>query len=76
MENFGKTNFDTSLNLPEKEEEDGGKEFCFSSCFIQKRESRLGAQATENSRSLAEVRAPRLLGGWGENSASLPDRSI
>jgi len=37
------------------------KGFCFSSsCFAQKRGSRLGAQETEDSQGLAEVRAPRL----------------
>jgi hypothetical protein len=37
------------------------KGFCLSSsCFAQKRGSRLGAQETEDSRRLAEVRAPRL----------------
>jgi hypothetical protein len=38
-----------------------------------KRRSRLGVQETEDSKRLAEVRAPRLLGGLGEDSASLPE---
>lgn len=72
---------------PQKKEIGGEKNFVFSSClphktfgllqgFAQKRESRLGVQGTEDSQRLTEVRAPRLLGGWGEESASLPDRSI
>ncbi|MBU4255457.1 MAG: hypothetical protein KJ727_12755 [Acidobacteria bacterium] len=75
---------DTSLKLigkfcphqkfAQRKEVGGKKIFVFSSCFAKKGEQ---ARSAGNGRhEVAEVRAPRLLGGWGEDSASLPDRSI
>jgi len=47
----------------------------FSSCFAQKGGSRLGAQATKDTEGGLSS-STETAGGWGEDSASLPDRSI
>jgi len=52
------------------------KGFCFSFCFSQKRGSSLGAQATEDSRRLAEVRAPRLREGGEKIRLLYPTEAV
>jgi len=51
------------------------KDFClfFSLCHKKGKQAR---SAGNGRHEVAEVRAQRLLGGWGEDSASLPARSI
>jgi len=60
--------------LPEKEI-GGEKEFSFF-FLLRPKKGRQALSAGNGRHEVAEVRAPRLLGGWGEDSASLPDRSI
>jgi len=66
--------FCLAQDLPKKEG-GGEKEFCFF-FLLRPKKGRQALSAGNERHEVAEVRAQRLLGGWGDDSASLPDKSI